>query len=127
MKKIAVPITSNNEIEYHFGRCKFYEIYTLSNTNEIVEVQSLESDGGCGCKSTIANVLTNHGVTYMLAGNIGNKAMNTLNDAGITVIRGCSGNSSAVILQFVKGEIADGGSSCLVHKEHRSEGHKCNH
>ena len=36
MKKIAIPITKNNKIEEHFGYSEFYEIYTFSNTNEIL-------------------------------------------------------------------------------------------
>lgn len=36
MKKIAVPVTSNNKIDDHFGHCEFYRIFTISETNEIV-------------------------------------------------------------------------------------------
>ena len=120
MKRIAVPITRNNKIEDYFGRCKFYEIYTFSNTNEIVDVQLLESGQGLGCKSNIVSVLANRGVTFMLSGNIGDKTMNKLNGAGISVIRGCSGDSSDAILQFIEGGIFDSGISCLQpDKNHR--------
>ncbi len=129
MKKIAIPITKNNKIEDHFGRSKFYEIYTFSNNNEIVDLQLLESEQGCGCKSNIVSVLANEGVTFMLSGNIGDKAKNKLNDAGIGVIRGCLGNSADVILEFVEDKISDNGISCLQHNQnHRSgHGHVCNH
>lgn len=129
MKKIAVPITRNNQIEDYFGRCKFYEIYTFSNNNEIVDLQLLESEQGCGCKSNIVSILANEGVTFMLSGNIGDKAMNKLNDADIGVIRGCSGNSADVILEFVEDEISDSGISCLQHNQNHRSGHDhvCNH
>lgn len=129
MKKIAVPVTKENKIEDHFGRCKFYEIYTLSDTNEIVDLQLLESSEGCGCKSNIASILSDSGVTFMLSGNIGDQAMNKLNDAGIDVIRGCSGKSSDVILQFIENKISDNGISCLQHSQNHSDGqeHVCGH
>lgn len=28
--KIAIPVTNDNQIEDHFGHCKFYNIYTIS-------------------------------------------------------------------------------------------------
>ncbi|WP_339660250.1 NifB/NifX family molybdenum-iron cluster-binding protein [uncultured Polaribacter sp.] len=127
MKKIAIPITKDNKIEDHFGRCKFYEIHTFSEDNEIVDVQLLESDGKCGCKSNIVSVLVKEGVTFMLAGNIGDGAMSKLNDAGIGVIRGCAGNSADVIIDFVDGKITDNGISCVKHSHKKGHAHACNH
>lgn len=129
MKKIAVPITSNNQLEGHFGHCDFYEIYTLSDTNEVLDVQLLKSEGGCGCKSNMASILSDSGVTLMLSGGIGDGAVNKLNNVGIGVIRGCSGNSADVILQFVEGKISDSGISCLKHEHHQGDGHDhvCSH
>jgi predicted Fe-Mo cluster-binding NifX family protein len=129
MKKIAIPITENNKIENHFGRSKFYEIYTFSSTNEIEDLQLLEAEKGCGCKSNIVNVLVNEGVSFMLSGNIGDKAKHKLNDAGIGVIRGCSGNSADVILEFIEDKISDNGISCLKqnHNQRKGHSHTCNH
>lgn len=127
MKKIAIPITKDNKIEDHFGRCKFYEIHTFSEDHEILDVQLLESDGKCGCKSNIISILLNEGVTFMLAGNIGDGAMHKLNNAGIGVIRGCAGNSADVILDFVDGKITDNGISCAKHGHQKGHAHACNH
>ena len=129
MKKIAIPITSDNEIEDHFGRCKFYEVYIFSDTNEIIDLKLLESNGKCGCKSNIVTELVNEGVTDMLTGNIGDKAKNLLNKAGISVIRGCSGKSADVILQFIYGKISDKEITCLYldEKHQNSKNHVCNH
>lgn len=129
MKKIAIPVTSDNIIEDHFGHSRFYEIYTFNSTNEIVDLKLLESEPGCGCKSNIVNVLADEGVTFMLSGNIGNGAMNKLNDAGIDVVRGCTGKSEDVILQYVEGEISDSGISCSSHDKKHENGHDhvCNH
>lgn len=127
MKKIAIPITSDNTVENHFGRSRFYEIYTFSSANEIIDLKLLESEEGCGCKSNIVNDLVDEGVKIMLSGNIGDGAVNKLNDAGIGVIRGCSGKSSDVILQYVEGEISDSEVSCSHQVKNHKKAHVCNH
>jgi len=123
MKKIAVPITRNNKIEEHFGNSEFYEIYTFSNTNEVLDLQLLKSDKVCGCKSNLVNLLTRNGVSFLLSDRIGDKAINKLKSAGIDVIRGCSGESADAILQFLNGEISDTGLSCSEQNHNHSKAH----
>ena len=129
MRKIAVPITNTNKIDDHFGHCEFYGIYTISEKNEIVDVQTLKSEQGCGCKSNIASVLADSGVSLMLAGGIGNGAINVLKNRGIEVIRGCSGSAEETVKQYVKGTILDSGESCKQHEHHHENGsdHVCEH
>jgi predicted Fe-Mo cluster-binding NifX family protein len=97
--------------------------------NEITDVQTLKSEQGCGCKSNIASILSQDGVTVMLAGGIGGGAINVLNNAGIKVIRGCSGKPNEVVKDYISGLITDSGISCKLHEEHHAEGgeHICNH
>jgi predicted Fe-Mo cluster-binding NifX family protein len=123
MKKIAVPVTGNNQIDNHFGHCEYYSVYTITDDNKILDIQTIKSEQGCGCKSNIAGVLSNQGVTEMLAGGIGAGAINVLNSCNIEVIRGCSGNANEVVTEYLRGRITDGGSSCS-HNEHE---HNCEH
>lgn len=127
--KIAVPVTGNNQIDGHFGHCEFYGIFTISEKNEIARVQIMKSEQGCGCKSNIAGILAQNGVTVMLAGGIGGGAINVLHNAGIEVIRGCSGNPEEVVKNYVAGLVTDSGISCGQHDAHHTEGqqHVCNH
>jgi predicted Fe-Mo cluster-binding NifX family protein len=127
--KIAVPVTKNNQIDDHFGHCEFYNVFTISSANEIVEVQTINSEQGCGCKSNIASTLAQNGVKVMLAGGIGGGAINVLNNAGIAVIRGCSGIPDENIKQYLLGLITDNGESCKAHEGHHQEGsdHVCSH
>ena len=129
MKKIAIPVTENNQIEDHFGQCAFYGVYTISDTNEILKVQSIKSEQGCGCKSNIASVLSDNGVTFLLAGGIGAGAINVLNNSGIQVLRGCSGTVEEILEQYINGQITDSGESCLQHEHHHGDGHDhaCSH
>lgn len=125
--KIAIPVSNDNHIEDHFGQCKFFNIYTISDEKEVTNVQQLESEQGCGCKSNISNVLAAQGVSVMLAGGIGGGAINVLNNAGIEVIRGCSGAPKDIITQYTSGLIQDSGESCQHHENHHGHDHVCNH
>jgi len=121
--KIAVPVTSENQIDGHFGHCESYGIFSISDNNEISGLINVGSPDGCGCKSDIASVLASDGVTVMLAGGIGGGAVNVLNSSGIEVIRGCSGDATDVVNQYLAGKVADSGSSCNHHEGHHHEGH----
>jgi predicted Fe-Mo cluster-binding NifX family protein len=125
--KIAVPVTIDNKVDSHFGHCESYNVFTVSDTNEIIEVKNVSSPMGCGCKSDIANVLASDGVTIMLAGGIGGGAINVLNSSGIEVIRGCSGGAADVVKLYLSGLVKDSGSSCHVHEGHHNHGHSCSH
>lgn len=127
--KIAVPVTNENQIDSHFGHCESYGVFTISDNNEIAGIKSFESPKGCGCKSDIASVLASDGVSVMLAGGIGGGAMNVLNNSGIEVIRGCSGDATEVVKLYLKGLVEDSGSSCHQHEAHNQHGasHSCSH
>jgi predicted Fe-Mo cluster-binding NifX family protein len=108
MKKIALPV---------------------SETNQITNVETIQSLQGCGCKSNIAGILAENGVTLMLAGGIGNGAINVLNSHGIEVVRGCEGPADEAVNNYLIGQISDSGISCSHHGSDHSHdhGHQCSH
>jgi len=114
--KIALP-TRQNIIDSHFGHCEYYTIFTVdNNTKEIVNEETLASPAGCGCKSNIATTLSEIGVEIMLAGNMGEGAVRVLNNSGIEVLRGCSGDVKTVALNWLEGSLTDSGDSCQEHE-----------
>jgi predicted Fe-Mo cluster-binding NifX family protein len=121
--KIAVPVTSDNQIDSHFGHCDSYGVYTISEKNEITNFKTVKSPEGCGCKSDIASVLASDGVKVMLAGGIGGGAINVLNNSGIEVIRGCAGKADEIVKLYIDGLVKDSGNSCQTHEEHHNDGH----
>jgi predicted Fe-Mo cluster-binding NifX family protein len=66
------------------------------------------------------------GVTVMLAGGMGDGAINILNIHDISVIRGCSGNVKALAELYLKGELSDSGKSCSQHSKVGND-HTCKH
>jgi len=123
--KIAVPTKENNQIDAHFGHCEFYQIYTVSDQNLVISNERMDSPQGCGCKSNIAEVFENEGIKIMLAGGIGDGAINKLNAHGVDVIRNCQGDVTELVQRYLAGKVTDGGSNCTAH-EHE-EGHVCSH
>ena len=120
---IALP-SRNNQIDSHFGHCECFTVFTVNkDTKEILNSQIVESPAGCGCKSNIAGTLADMGVELMIAGNIGEGAVNVLNRSGINVLRGCSGDVNQTVLSWLNGNLVDSGDTCHEH-EH---GHECNH
>lgn len=120
--KVAVPTSADNSIDSHFGHCAFFTMYTIDENKSIVNTEVVEAPQQCGCKSGIASVLSQKGVSVMLAGNMGPGAVNVLNNNGIEVYRGCSGDAVSVVREFIAGQIKDSAESC-----HGDLGHECGH
>ncbi|NLL51899.1 MAG: dinitrogenase iron-molybdenum cofactor biosynthesis protein [Peptococcaceae bacterium] len=119
--KIALP-SRENQVDSHFGHCEYFTIFTIDDNNkQILNQETIPSSEGCGCKSNIAQTLADMGVSIMLAGNMGQGAVNVLNKVGIQVVRGCSGNVKEVTLQYLQGTLVDSGDSCEAHE------HGCHH
>lgn len=108
--KIAIP-TKDNFVDNHFGHCAYYTLFTIEE-GRVVSSETLPSPQGCGCKSNIASVLKEKGVSLMLAGNMGEGAKNKLAECDIEVIRGCSGHISALVALYLSGSLKDSGSAC---------------
>ncbi len=123
--KLAVP-TRGGIVDNHFGHCEAYTVFSIDENKKIVGYEMLPSPQGCGCKSNIASILQQIGVSVMLAGNMGNGALNVLNDHGIEVYRGCSGDVLHLTEGFLQGEIRDSGMGCSSHEAH-GEDHQCSH
>jgi predicted Fe-Mo cluster-binding NifX family protein len=121
--KVAVP-TRGNLVDDHFGHCEVYTIYSINAENKIDNWEYLPSPQGCGCKSNIAGILQAEGVDTLLAGSMGEGALNILSSHGIKVYRGCSGEAKTVVETFLQGNVKDSGKGC---HHHEGEGHQCNH
>lgn len=123
--KIAVPSRAN-QVDSHFGHCEAFSIFTIDESKNITNKELLPSTQGCGCKSNIASVLQQMGVSVMLAGNMGEGAVNVLAMHNMQVVRGCQGDVDAVVNAFLHGELTDNQEVCSHHGNHE-DGHSCGH
>lgn len=111
--KIALPVR-DGRIDPHFGHCESFTVVTVEK-DTITGEQRVDPPAGCGCKTNIVAILTEMGVTVMLAGNMGEGAVNVLGSHGIKVYRGCSGKPADVVNQWLAGNVADSGQTCADH------------
>ncbi len=132
-KKIAVP-TRDNNVDDHFGHCEYFTIFSIDENKQVTKKEQIDSPKECGCKSNIAGILKEMDVDTMLAGNMGQGAMNKISNQGIKVVRGCSGNILDVIGEYLKGNVNDSGITCSQHSDsqhhghgHHHSGHNCAH
>jgi predicted Fe-Mo cluster-binding NifX family protein len=105
--KIAIPTKQPNLVDSHFGHCEFYTIFTIGDDKKVQHSELLPSPVGCGCKSNIASTLREIGISILLAGNMGNGAVNVITGQGIRVIRGCEGDVNQVVNDYLSGKISD--------------------
>ena len=111
--KIALP-SRDGKIDGHFGHCEYFTIITVDN-DKIVSEERMNPPEGCGCKSEVVPIMAKMGVSVMLAGNMGQGAVNILGAHGIQVFRGCSGVPKDAVLKWISGQIQDSGEACSDH------------
>jgi len=119
--KIALP-THGTEIDGHFGHCEAFTIFSVNDKKEIVGEEVVTPPSGCGCKSNIIPELARRGVSIMLAGNMGEGARAILEEHGIKVMRGCSGDAKKNVNAWLSGDLRDSGAGC-----HGHGGGECGH
>ena len=113
--KIALP-SNGNHIDDHFGHCEYFTVFSVDDSHKIVSEERIDPPAGCGCKSNVVSTLAEMGVKVMLAGNMGNGAVNVLNDNGIEVYRGCAGELREVVEAWLNGKVRDSGVGCNAHE-----------
>ncbi len=84
-KKIAVPVDANEILDGHFGHCKFFEIITVEGDKIVSKekvIPPLHEPG------VLPKWLAEIGATDVLAGGMGQKAIQIFNYNNINVFVG---------------------------------------
>jgi predicted Fe-Mo cluster-binding NifX family protein len=105
--KIAItagePALDGN-LDPRFGRCAYFLIVDPDTLEfEAVENPNIARGGGAGIQS--AQLMASKDVKFVLTGNCGPNAHETLTAAGIGVIAGCSGSVRNAVEQFKAGQL----------------------
>ena len=103
--KIAVTTsgpTLNDKVDPRFGRCAWFMVVETDTMDfEALENPNTALGGGAGIQS--AQLMLKHDVKFVLTGNCGPNAFQTLEAAGIKIIVGVSGTVRQAIEQFKSG------------------------
>ena len=120
--KIALP-SNGSKVDEHVGDCQCVTIFSIDDKNKVVSEETLPPPPGCGCKSSLVPQLASMGVSVMLAGNMGDGAVNVLSSNGIKAIRGCTGDVHEVVQAWLTGKVDDSGAACQSHDSGGCPGH----
>ncbi|MCK4306364.1 MAG: 4Fe-4S binding protein [Candidatus Eisenbacteria sp.] len=100
--KVALTATGPSldaTLDARFGRCSYFILIEMEDMNfEVVENPNLSLGGGAGIQS--AQLMAEKGVRFVLTGNCGPNAHQTLSAAGIGVTTECSGTVAEVVERF---------------------------
>lgn len=118
---IAVP-TRDGNVDQHFGHCEYFTLLTVDDSRVIIAEEQLTPPPGCGCKSNIIPILVEKGVRVLIGGNMGQGAINKLEDHGIQVIRGASGSVTDAAALWLAGNLQDKDEVCHAHDGHEGCG-----
>jgi predicted Fe-Mo cluster-binding NifX family protein len=108
--KIAISSTGpslNDRIDARFGRCDYFIIIDPATmAHEAVPNQNVSSTSGAGISS--AQLMADKGVAVVLTGNLGPKAANVFDAAGIQIITGVTGTVGDAVRRYADGTDVSG-------------------
>lgn len=109
----------------HFGRTEQFKVYDVENS-EIKASQVIDTNGtGHGA---LAGFLRAAEVETLICGGIGMGARNALQEVGIKLLPGVTGNADEVVKDYLTGNLAyDPDTECHHHDREHSEEHDCHH
>ena len=122
--RVAVTYDNGN-VFGHFGRTEQFKVYDIEDGN-IISSKILDTNGeGCGALAGILNIAD---VDALICGGIGGGAQMALEEAGIKLYAGASGNTDAAVEALIAGPLnASGEANCNHHDHEHGEGHSCGH
>lgn len=89
--KIAIPVDSEGILNEHFGHCEFFVLYTVRN-NEILSMEKLTPPPHE--PGLLPRWLSEKGVSDIIAGGMGRKAIQLFNQFGVNALVGAPRQSS---------------------------------
>ena len=115
--KIAIA-REGSQVSGHFGHCESYALYQAGDAmiSHIGDLKSPAHEPG-----KLPPFLASHGVNVIIAGGMGQRAVDLFHENGIEVILGVSGAVDIAAQDFHAGRLVDSGSICSEHQHQCAE------
>ncbi|MBC8062900.1 MAG: NifB/NifX family molybdenum-iron cluster-binding protein [Clostridiaceae bacterium] len=114
--KIAVP-NNGNMVNQHFGMSESFIIGTIGD-KKIISIEEISAKELSHQHQGLADLLVNQGATVVITGGIGGGAISGLQQNGLQVITGVSGEYKKIIEEYINENLQDKGVTCNHHGEH---------
>ena len=95
----ATGPTAESPLDERFGRCPWFVLIGLDG-DRVVALANLNAASRSGAGIQSARLVADRGVSVVLTGNCGPKALAALQAAGIEVVTGCRGTVREVVESF---------------------------
>lgn len=116
--KIAVTYENGNVFQ-HFGHSEQFKVYDVED-GKILGSRVIGSNGsGHGA---LAGLLDGEGIDVLICGGIGGGAQRALEEYGIELCAGASGNTDEAVEAYLRGELINTGANC---DHHHGADHSC--
>ncbi|MEG1849066.1 MAG: NifB/NifX family molybdenum-iron cluster-binding protein [Oscillospiraceae bacterium] len=113
--RIAVTY-ENGQVFQHFGHTEQFKVYDVENG--AVTTTAVVNTNGSG-HGALADILKKIGVETLICGGIGGGARRALEQAGIGLYGGVSGDTDQAVAALLAGKLCfDPNASCDHHGEH---------
>ena len=119
--RIAVPY-EDGRIFRHFGRTQQFKIYDTDDS-AVLHAEVMGTDGVS--HEALAVVLAGNGVDVLICGGLGDGAMSALQEAGIRVVSGASGDADAAVAAFLDGSLRSEGVNCSHDEDDAEQSRGC--
>ncbi len=108
-QKIAIPLT-NNQLCSHFGKVEFFKIFEIENNSIITTSMIIAPPHEHG---KLPQWIADQGITNIISGGIGQKAIALLHEHNITLIYGVEPNEPEILVQkFLENKLESGLNLC---------------
>jgi len=113
--RIAVTY-ENGQVFQHFGHTERFKVYDIEDGE--VSIATVVNTNGSG-HGALADILKKISVDTLICGGIGGGAKRALDEAGITLYGGVTGEADKAVDALLKGELAyNSQANCEHHGEH---------
>ncbi|WP_010233452.1 NifB/NifX family molybdenum-iron cluster-binding protein [Clostridium arbusti] len=116
--KIAVP-NNGNMVNQHFGMSKSFIIATVED-KKIIQIEKISAEELAHQHQGLADLLVKHGTNVVITGGIGGGALSGLQQNGLKIIKGASGEYTKAIEEYINGNLEDKNEVCNHHGEHNN-------
>lgn len=124
--KIAIPV-ENGQVNQHFGRSREFAILSLDN-QKVTDQKTVSAESLQHNHEGLADLLHREKVEAVVLGGIGPYALQALEQKGLKVITGASGDIVSIAEQYSRGELVSRNTVCNHHHDHdHHHGHDHSH
>ncbi|MBU3113456.1 NifB/NifX family molybdenum-iron cluster-binding protein [Clostridium lacusfryxellense] len=117
--KIAIP-NKGSLVNQHFGMSKSFVIATIED-KKVLSFEEISATELSHQHQGLADLLKNQGATVVITGGIGGGAISGLEQNGLQVIKGASGEYKKVLDEYINGTLENKDVTCNHHGEHHHQ------